>query len=84
MKIMDKTKHVKKVQELHEQLSSVYSELAEALSLQSMYEDLWWKEREENKELRNKISTLERPEVEIIELKSEQEKTTSTSGGSNK
>ncbi len=72
MKIMDKTKHVEKVQELHEQLSSVYSELAEALSLRSMYEDLWWKEREENERLKNEISILKSPEVEIIELKSEQ------------
>ena len=72
MKIMDKTKHVEKVQELHEQLSSVYSELAEALSLRSMYEDLWWKEREKNEKLKNEISILKSPEVEIIELKSEQ------------
>ena len=78
---MDKTKHVKKVQELHEQLSSVYSELEEALSLRNMYEDLWWKEREENEKLKNEISILKNPAVEIIELKSEQEKTTSTSGG---
>lgn len=72
MQIMDKTKHVEKVQSLHNQLASVYSELAEALSLQSMYEDLWWKEREENEKLKNEISILKSPEVEIIELKSEQ------------
>ena len=72
MKIMDKNEHVEMVESLHKQLASVYSELAEALSLRSMYEDLWWKEREENERLKNEISILKSPEVEIIELKSEQ------------
>lgn len=82
MQIMDKTKHVKKVQELHEQLSSVYSELEEALSLRNMYEDLWWKEREENEKLKNEISILKSPEVEITTLT--QEKTTTENSGLNK
>ena len=82
MKIMDKTKHVKKVQELHEQLSSVYSELEKALSLRNMYEDLWWKEREENEKLKNEISILKSPEVEITTLT--QEKTTTENSGLNK
>ena len=68
---MDKTEHVEKVQSLHNQLASVYSELAEALSLQSMYEDLWWKEREENEKLKNEISILKSPEVEITTLTQE-------------
>ena len=72
MKIMDKNEHVEMVESLHKQLASVYSELAEALSLRSMYEDLWWKEREENEKLKNEISILKNPAVEIIELKSEQ------------
>ena len=76
---MDKTKHVEMVKSLHKQLASVYSELAEALSLQSMYEDLWRKEIEENEKLKNEISILKSQEVEIMTLT--QEKTTSTSGG---
>lgn len=79
MQIMDKTKHVEMVKSLHKQLASVYSELAEALSLQSMYEDLWRKEIEENEKLKNEISILKSQEVEIMTLT--QEKTTSTSGG---
>ena len=36
---MDKTKHVKKVQELHEQLSSVYSELEEQTFWRNYYQN---------------------------------------------
>jgi hypothetical protein len=71
MKIMDKTKHVEKVQELHEQLAAVYKELADALSLRSMYEDLWWKEREKNEKLKNEISILKSPEAKIMTLTQE-------------
>ena len=81
MEIMDKTEHVVKVQELHEQLAAVHKELADALRAQSRYESYWIEEIEKNEKLKNEISILKSPTVEVIELKSEQEKTTSTSGG---
>ena len=72
MEIMDKAEHVVKVQELHEQLAAVHKELADALRAQSRYESYWIEEIEKNKKLKNEISILKSPEVEIIELKSEQ------------
>jgi len=72
MEIMDKAEHVVKVQELHEQLAAVHKELADALRAQSRYEGYWMEEVEKNEKLKNEISILKSPEVEIIELKSEQ------------
>ncbi len=72
MEIMDKAEHVVKVQELHEQLAAVHKELAYALRAQSRYEGYWMEEVEKNKKLKNEISILKNPAVEIIELKSEQ------------
>ena len=72
MEIMDKAEHVVKVQELHEQLAAVHKELADALRAQSRYESYWIEEIEKNKKLKNEISILKNPAVEIIELKSEQ------------
>ncbi len=72
MEIMDKTEHVVKVQELHEQLAAVHKELAHALRAQSRYEGYWMEEVEKNEKLKNEISILKNPAVEIIELKSEQ------------
>ena len=72
MEIMDKAEHVVKVQELHEQLAAVHKELAYALRAQSRYEGYWMEEVEKNEKLKNEISILKSPEVEIIELKSEQ------------
>ena len=72
MEIMDKTEHVVKVQELHEQLAAVHKELADALRAQSRYEGYWMEEVEKNEKLKNEISILKSPAVEVIELKSEQ------------
>ena len=72
MEIMDKAEHVVKVQELHEQLAAVHKELAYALRAQSRYEGYWMEEVEKNEKLKNEISILKNPAVEIIELKSEQ------------
>ena len=72
MQIMDKAEHAKKVQELHEQLAAVHKELAHALRAQSRYEGYWMEEVEKNEKLKNEISILKSPAVEVIELKSEQ------------
>ena len=82
MEIMDKTEHVVKVQELHEQLAAVHKELAYALRAQSRYEGYWMEEVEKNEKLKNEISILKSPEVEITTLT--QEKTTTENSGLNK
>jgi superoxide dismutase len=79
---MDKAEHAKKVQELHEQLAAVHKELADALRAQSRYESYWIEEIEKNKKLKNEISILKSPEVEITTLT--QEKTTTENSGLNK
>ena len=82
MEIMDKAEHVVKVQELHEQLAAVHKELAHALRAQSRYEGYWMEEVEKNEKLKNEISILKSPEVEITTLT--QEKTTTENSGLNK
>lgn len=52
MQIMDRAEHVKKVQELYEQLAAVHKELADALSMQSIYKDYWMEEAEKKQEVK--------------------------------